>query len=153
MTEPHKMLLPEEIKDTKKLQLQSLLTFALELGYKCYWFDQNSFYSEHKGITRISFKTMVDLHNHGSKRCTDLLGFIKKKSPFEFNEYVWARAKAAKIVNRVFLQYSKKESEIICHKHIVSFPYPSYEQLFLKNCKSLGLKSITDEMISELYEE
>jgi len=136
MTDPAKILLPEEIKDTKYLQIESLLRFGEELGFYGMLFSPSNFYSEHKGIGIISFHTLVDLYNNsGPKYCLDFHGQRRNNTAFALDEYVWTRANAAKIVNRVFLQASKKTGEITCHKHIVNFCHPSYEKLFLKNLK------------------
>lgn len=138
MTEPHKILAPEEIKNTYDLQLDSLIMFAEELGFyrNCCFGNAGQFFSVHKGLETVSLSTMVDLYNSSApKYSLDLYGNRRNKTAFKLNEYRWTRANAVKIVNRVFLQFNKKTQEIQCHKHIVSFPHQSYEELFLKNLK------------------
>lgn len=138
MTDPAKILAPEEIKNTYELQLESLVLFAEELGfYRDRVFgNAGQFFSDHKGLETVSLRKMVDLYNSsGPIYSDDFNGSHIDKTAFKLNRYVWTRANAAKIVNRVFLQYNKKTQEIQCHKHIVSFPHENYEKLFLKNLK------------------
>jgi len=137
MTDAAKMLLPEEIKNTYQLQLDSLLMFAEELGfYQNLFGNPGQFFSNNKGLEIVSFSTIVDLYNESSpKYCVGLDGNRRNKTAFALSEYSWTRANAVKIVNRVFLQYNKKTQEIQCHKYIVNFCKPSYEKLFLKNLK------------------
>lgn len=122
-----------EMKDTKHLQLKSLYGFAEQLGY---WynllggnFDNDEYVL--RGIASdkntISFKTMVMLHNQENY---DNHG--KEYERFGFSLYDWNKAKAAKIVQHVNLTVNKKKKTIHCHKHLVKFVKPYYEEMFLK---------------------
>lgn len=135
MTDPKNFLAPEEIKDTQSLQYLSLIRFGEELGFTASMFLPSNFVSGNPATFDISFHTLVNLYNSsGPKYSEDLNGNRRNAGAFELNEYLWTRANAVKIVNRVFLQCSKKTQKITCHKHIVSFVKPSYEEIFLPRC-------------------
>lgn len=118
-----------EIKDTKHLQVQSLGEFMNQLGYymtlDCHFQWDHYYKSSDKQI--ISFKTAVMLHNQENY---DNHG--KEYERFGFSLYDWNKAKAAKIVQHINLTANKKKKSIYCHKHLVKFVKPYYEEMFLK---------------------
>lgn len=122
-----------EIKDTKSLQIKSVNEFAGGLGY---FLSRNGFFMtlpevsgawEYCDKNIISFKTMVMLHNHENY---DNHG--REYERFGFDLHKWNKAKSAKIVQNVNLTANKKKKSIHCHKHLVKFVKPYYEQMFLK---------------------
>lgn len=121
-----------EIKGTKDLQLCSLQEFAYMLGYalNCAGYFEDHLFADYGSNTdknRISFRTMVMLHNEGN---IDNHGKVYQR--FGFDLYSWERAKSAKIVDHVSLMMNKKNKSIHCNKHLVKFVKPFYEQIFLK---------------------
>lgn len=124
---------PIEMKNTEHLQMRSLLAFASALGYfmsNDFWWDANHFYSalpENKHRSCVSFSTMVRLHN---LQGVDWHGKTFKE-PFNFDEYAITKARAAKIVQQVHLQFSKKKNMVLCQKHWVKFEKLGYERIFL----------------------
>jgi hypothetical protein len=100
------------------------------------WFLSNpgfvSFSHKNKGRSNISFKMAVDLYNGRSVKCV-FNKPPKKLCLWSFDDYSLAKAKAARILNSVKLQYCKKTKTIICQDHRVSFTTPSYAKLFLDN--------------------
>lgn len=124
---------PIEMQNTENLQMKSLLAFANALGYSFsdnFWWDTDHFYSclpENKHRSCVSINTMVRLHN---LQGVDWHGKTFKE-PFDFNEYAITKARAAKIVQQVHLQFSKKKNQIVCQKHWVKFEKSSYSYLFL----------------------
>lgn len=116
-----------EIKDTESLQVKSLIAFAEQLDY---WINFSCTFVSKKWSTDkpiISFKTMVMLHNQENY---DNHG--QEYERFGFSLYDWNKAKAAKIVQHVNLTANKKKKTIYCHKHLVKFVKPYYEEMFLK---------------------
>jgi hypothetical protein len=121
-----------EVKDTKDLQLCSLQEFASVLGYWLTpfgYFEDNLFTDFDCGSekNRLSFKTMVMLHNQ--ENCDN---HGREYERFGFDLYTWNKAKSAKIVHHVNLTANKKNKTVHCHKHLVKFVKPYYEQMFLK---------------------
>lgn len=120
-----------ELKDTKGVQLRSLIEFAKQLGFWLTpfgYFEDNLFtdFETYSDKNRVSFKTMVDLHNNLNY---DNHGKVYER--FGFDLYRWERAKGCKIVERVSLIMNKKTKYIHCNKHLVKFVKPFYEQMFL----------------------
>lgn len=125
----------DDVKPTEFLQRQSLIEFMRCLGYNFAddWFTQNEyFFSNHpknKGRNNISVQTAVKLHNgelidtHGKRF----------REPFDFDEYSFVRAQAAKIVKICKLQYSKKDHRFVVQSHKVQFVRPSYYHIFMEN--------------------
>lgn len=130
MTAQENMLTPEEIKNTEKIQLKSLVGFMAGLGYeyKRDWPCRSPayFYSyeySNKARQRISFQTSCKLHNgyylewHGKKF----------DPPFDFDPYSIKKALAAKIVVQCHLQQNKKTGFIRASSQLVQFVEPVYE--------------------------
>lgn len=120
-----KWLQPEEIIDSKKVQMKSLDEFAKGLGYTrnvagCFWSDDY----DNKKRRNISFSTMVQLHNNHFQ---DWHGGNYFKAPFNFSTYKIRKARAGKIVHKVSLQMSKKTKYIRVSSNIVSFCFQEYE--------------------------
>lgn len=130
MTATENILLPEEIIDTKYLQLTSLRNFMSELCYEpvysvtgITYFESDAFCN--KARATISFSTAVKLHNGyyldwGGKDF---------KEPFNFGVYKFKRAKAARIVEVVNLQKSRKNGIIKPTSNLVNFVDPAYEYM------------------------
>lgn len=121
---------------TKYLQIRSVCAFMevfnyyLDVDGKFY---NNTTYKEKpvlKGCETISFRTAVMLHNfenidwHGDNF----------REPFNTDKYTFNKARASKIVEKVFLQATRHGS-IICHKHLVKFCDPFYQYIFLEDSK------------------
>jgi len=131
----------EEILDTKKLQLFALDEFMSALKYqRIGWANGHVTYqSEHRknrGREVISFKKATDLYNGNSVKC------IFGKPPislslWSFDDYTVAKAKAARPLKGIKLQFCKKTRQIIVQDHRVQFVLEIYSRLFLNN-KYLG---------------
>lgn len=120
-----KWIQPEEMIDSKQVQMKSLTEFAKGLGYHL---DLGKhFYSvefDNKKRRNISFSTMVKLHNNHFQ---DWYGGDRFKAPFNFSTYKIRNARAGKIVNKVSLQLSKKTGYIRAASNLVSFCFTEYE--------------------------
>ena len=120
-----KWIQPEDMVDSKQVQMKSLTEFAKGLGYtrnllKGY-FSSNDY--DNKKRRNISFATMVKLHNnyyHDTHQ-----NYLKW--PFNFSTYKIRKAKAAKIINICHLQMNKKTGYIRATSNIVSFTFQEYE--------------------------
>lgn len=120
-----KWIQPEEMVDTKNLQLKSLTEFAKGLGYTRVGYNQFTSYDfDNKKRRNISFATMVKLHNNHFQ---DWHGGNYFKAPFNFSTYKIRKARAGKIVHKVSLQMSKKTGYIRVSSNIVSFTHQEYE--------------------------
>ena len=120
-----KWIQPEEMVDSKQVQMKSLAEFAKGLGYHLEF--GNRFYSadfDNKKRRNISFATMVQLHNNHYQ---DWHGGNYFKAPFNFSTYKIRKARAGKIVHKVSLQMSKKTGYIRVSSNIVSFTHQEYE--------------------------
>lgn len=128
---------PEEIIDTRKLQMHSLcqMMAALHYEYVPYLASPPRFESKHysnKGREFVSFSSAVKLHNGNSVKC--IFGKPPEKlTIWSFNDYDLTRAKAARIVRSVKLQQCKATNTIIVQDHRVEFILGSYKNLFLNN--------------------
>ena len=121
-----------KIKDSSKIQLQSVKNFLSELGYT-YIAKDCSFYCAYpsaKARSWVSLRTATLLHNgnlmdwHGKRfedGCFDNI----------LEEWI-ASAKKAKIVHTVYLQRCKKGNYIKTQKHLVKFVEPENSLLLLK---------------------
>lgn len=130
--------LPEDIIDTKALQLFALKEFMSSLNYQYVGggiITSPHFYSNHfsnKGRENIGFSSAVKLFNGNSVKC------IFGKPPatlsiWSFNDYFITKAKASRILQSVKLQLCKSTKTIICQDHRVKFITPSFKALFLGN--------------------
>lgn len=128
---------PDEIVDTRKLQLFSLVQMmkALHYEYVPYLASPPRFESSHysnKGREFVSFGSAVKLYNGNSVKC--VFGRPPARlSIWSFNDYDVAQAKAARIVRSIKLQQCKATNTIIVQDHRVSFILHSYKDLFLYN--------------------
>ena len=123
------------MKNTEHLQTISLLEFAKALnlvptqdaeGNK--WFE-----SEEKGMQRISIQTVINLHNGYWYPAVERKGYsyCKGYESFVGSNYLITRALAAKIVNKVKAQYSKKKKRMVFQSQIISFVDPDYYDIFM----------------------
>lgn len=127
----------DEILDTKSLQLFALDEFMSALKYKrVHWASGNiTFESSHyknKGRSTISFLKATELYNNHSVKCV----FGKppsKLSLWSFDDYTVAKAKAARPLKGIKLQFCKTTHQIIVQDHRVQFTLESYSRLFLNN--------------------
>ena len=120
-----KWIQPEEMMDSKKVQMKSLTEFAKGLGYQLEL--GKHFYSpefENRKRRNISFATMTKLHNNHFQ---DWHGGDRFKAPFNFSTYKIRKARAGKIVHKVSLTMSKKTGYIRAASNIVSFTHQEYE--------------------------
>jgi len=133
---------PDEIVDTKSLQLFTLREFMKCLNYDfvegTLW-SNPFFHSSHhsnKGRNIIGFVGALKLYNGNSVKC--VFGKPPEKlSLWSFNDYQIAKAKAARILVRLKLQLCKSTKTILVQDHRVEFTLKSYSKLFLSN-KYLG---------------
>lgn len=128
----------QDILDTRQLQIHSLKAMMKALGYEyeeSFIISHPYFYSyeySNKGRNYISIKTAIDLYNDRSVKCV----FGKppaQLSIWSFDDYSIAKAKAARILKSVKLQYCRQTKQIICQDHRVQFCLESYSRLFLGN--------------------
>lgn len=128
---------PDEIVDTRKLQLFSLVLMMKRLHYEYvpYLASPPRFESSHysnKGREFVSFGSAVKLYNGNSVKC--VFGRPPARlSLWSFNDYDVAQAKAARIVRSIKLQQCKATNTIIVQDHRVGFILHSYKDLFLYN--------------------
>lgn len=127
----------DEIVDTRTLQLFALKEFMKVLNYDYveYRGHPHRFESKHplnKGRKTIAFNRAVKLYNGNSVKCV----FGRPPSHltlWSFNDYIVAKAKAARILVGVKLQMCMSTKQIIVQDHRVQFTMPSYPRLFLNN--------------------
>lgn len=120
-----KWIQPEEMIDSKKVQMKSLTEFAKGLGYTRN--ISGSFWSsdyDNKKRRNISFITMVKLHNNHFQ---DWHGGDRFEAPYNFSTYKIRKARAGKIVHTVSLTMSKKTKYVRVSSNIVSFTHQEYE--------------------------
>lgn len=116
-------------KDTKSLQLSSVIQFMEQLQYE--WMAcSKCFESNHpinKGCSIISLTTAIAMHNG---LYNERHGIPTLEYPFESMPWKWVEAsKQAKIVTSVSLQHSRKRG-IICQKMWVRFCETDNGKLF-----------------------
>lgn len=127
----------EDIVDTRKLQMYSLVQMMKRLHYEYipYLASPPRFESSHysnKGREFVSFGSAVKLYNGNSVKC--VFGRPPEHlSLWSFNDYDVAQAKAARIVRSIKLQQCKSTNTIIVQDHRVQFVLESYSRLFLNN--------------------
>ena len=127
----------DEIVDTRTLQLFALKEFMKILNYDYveYRGHPHRFESKHplnKGRKTVAFNRAVKLYNGNSVKCV----FGRPPSHltlWSFNDYIVAKAKAARILVGVKLQMCMSTKQIIVQDHRVQFTIPSYSKLFLNN--------------------
>lgn len=133
---------PDEIVDTRKLQIHALKEMMNGLGYvfrpstinsQAYFYSAN--YSN-KGRNKISVKSAISLYNGNSVKC------VFGRPPefltiWSFDDFSVAKAKAARILKSLKIQYCWQTKQIIVQDHRVQFTLESYSRLFLNN-KHLG---------------
>lgn len=134
--------LPEDIIDTRQLQIYALKQMMSALGYDLMkssvegnWHFHSNQYSN-KGREKISVRTAVKLYNGDTAKC------VFGRPPhyltiWAFDDFSIAKAKASRILRSIKLQYCRQTKVIICQDHRVQFITPSYAKLFLNN-KYLG---------------
>lgn len=129
-----KMLTPDEIKDSTKLQLYSLVSYLEALGYHFMinatgnsWFASGEYVNKARSI--ISFSTAVDIYNRRYKRHNKL----EMDYPFDFSTYALTKAEATRIVNFCNLQMNKKTGYIKATSNLVSFTKYEYYEAFIKS--------------------
>lgn len=133
---------PDEILDTKRLQIFALKEFMYALGYHyivystwTHRFESNKF--SNKGRKVLSFKKAVDLYNNNTAKC--VFGRPPSKlSIWSFDDYTIAKAKASRVLKGIKLQFCKQTNQVVCQDHRVQFTIESYSRLFLNN-KYLGV--------------
>lgn len=123
-----------EIKDTAKLQIHSVVVFAGALGYEPVFHTDGGllkFKSERQreiGQEYLSVNTMISLHNRGPGIAIRMLQDGDKVS---FNELYRDRlgedlltmlfAGTCKVVTKAHLTYSKKSRDFIVNCHKINF--------------------------------
>lgn len=128
----------EDIVDTRKLQIHALKEMMKGLGYVFRPSTINSqayFYSadySNKGRSRISVKSAIGLYNGNSVKC------VFGRPPqfltiWSFDDFSVAKAKAARILKSLKIQYCWQTKQIIVQDHRVQFTIESYSRLFLNN--------------------
>lgn len=116
-----------ELKDTMKLQKESLDGFAANLCYS--WDKEQGNYAtwdDNSAMTRVSLDTMQNWHNgnfssyglyswHGEDIIVEAAKLIGVK-PNNLQ-----RAVNSKLVQTTHLQYSKKQRKLLCTDHQIQF--------------------------------
>lgn len=132
MQEP-KIIVGDVAIDSKQIQLLSLTNFARVLGYEVVG-DKGKYHfsSDNKRRTRVSFQTMVKMHN---TNCS-VDYYWKMSSPSTKPSYIWnipplqaQSAIDAKVVHTIYIQHKRKTNQLVCHKMWVKFTDPAYEAL------------------------
>lgn len=130
--------LPEDIIDTRRLQIHALKEMMKGLGYvfrpstavtQAYFCSSD--YSN-KGRSRLSVKSCIDLYNGNSVKCV----FGRPPSfltIWSFDDFSVAKAKASRILKSLKIQYCWQTKQILVQDHRVQFITPSYKALFLNN--------------------
>lgn len=130
--------LPEDIIDTRKLQIYALEQMMSALGYGLMkssvegnWYFHSNKYSN-KGREKISIRTAIKLFNGDTARC------VFGRPPqhltiWAFDDFSIAKAKASRILRSLKIQYCRQTKQIIVQDHRVQFITPSYKALFLNN--------------------
>lgn len=133
---------PEDIVDTRQLQIYALKQMMSALGYDLMkssvegnWHFHSNSYSN-KGREKVSIRKAIKLYNGETARC------VFGRPPehltiWSFDDFSVAKAKASRILKSVKLQYCRQTKQIICQDHRVQFILHSYKALFLNN-KYLG---------------
>lgn len=113
----------EQIKDTKYIQLQSLIEFMSALGYR-YAPSTRKFYDDlNRGTDVVRFNTAVTLHNNPAILTCNW-------HPFHTDWYTYIKAYHSRVVRKVKLQ-SDKEGYVKCQSHKIEFMFEDYYALFL----------------------
>ena len=122
----------EQIQNTTRIQIQSVINFLQELGYTYFPNDgvfESIGYETNKASKTISFATAVRLHNGGLTECHGKYF----NHPFDKIPADWiVAAHRAKIVHRAKLQYNKRTGSVITQSHMVSFVNQENVSLFIK---------------------
>jgi len=128
-------------QDTKELQMYSVIQFMSAIGYTLHRTQQGGlvFVYDNADVKvekqTLSVQTAIRLHNAdwcgmgAIHRSPCMLGF-----KFYTDIYTITQAKAAKVVEKVKLQYCKRSKSLkLQHEsgHMVRFVNPSYQYLFL----------------------
>lgn len=127
----------DEIIDTRKLQIHSLKEMMAALGYKYEeWVGSDPyFYSDkylNKGRNIISTASAINLYNNNSVKC--IFGKPPSKlSIWSFDDHSIAKAKAARILKSIKIQYCYQTKNILVQDHRVKFCLESYKNLYLGN--------------------
>lgn len=128
---------PDEIVDTKALQLFSLVQMMKGLHYEYIPYKASAprFESKHysnKGREFISLSSAIKLYNGSPLKC--VFGRPPEKlTIWKFDDYSVAQAKAARVLKSVKLQFCKATKTLIVQDHRVQFVLSSYKELFLHN--------------------
>jgi len=133
--------------DTKRVQLNSLISFMTALGYDYCPSFNNTFAARYKegfkGCEILSLNTAVNLHNAVWENVPDLkviapkFSFVRKfgggyfPSTFFLDTYTLNMATGSKIVSKVCL-HSGKNGVLLCYKQQVRWVDTRYEDLFLE---------------------
>lgn len=131
----------EEILNTKQLQLFALDEFMSALKYsRTTWANSHVTYEsgdyKNKGREVLSFRKCVELYNGNSMKC--IFGRPPSKlTLWSWDDYTVAKAKAARPLRSLKLQFCKNTHQIIVQDHRIQFTLESYSKIFL-NDKHLG---------------
>lgn len=132
--------------NTKYLQVRSVVEFMDKLGYDYYPYNDTFMFKNHhqgfKGCNTLSFLTATRLHNDqwtkgnfNNGYLVPNFSFVPKmdggyyETTFKIDAYTLNKAKAAKIVEQVFIHASNHGFK--CYKEQVKLCDESYEALFL----------------------
>ena len=123
------------IKDTKAIQVRSVVDFMLPLGFYpvhkagIVYFEKDLDAYETSNTPYISVNTAIRLHNEGfpitarswiSLRGKELLAAYMDSLPIKITPVQLKQAKASKIVDTAKLQFSHKKG-IICQSHWIKW--------------------------------
>lgn len=113
----------EQIKDTKHIQLQSLVAFMNQLGYTYDSYSSKFYDIYNRGKEVVRFNTAVTLHNNPAFLIFDW-------HPFHTDRYAYVKAYHSRIVRKVKLQ-SDRRGNVKCQSHKVEFLEFDYYDLFM----------------------
>ena len=130
-----KEILPQSfvLEDTQGVQMNSLLFFMRVLGYK---YNEDGYFLNDMKVNsardrlRIHFSTAVSLHNGfiGVKGATTKISGRDYRAEYIMDSFGVSRetalvAEMCKSVDYIYLQYSKKQRKVLCHKFLVKGYY------------------------------
>lgn len=114
----------EQIKDTKYIQLQSLVAFMDQLGYSYDSYSSKFYDIYNPGKEVVRFNTAVELHNN------PVLLIVNESHPFHTDRYTYIKAYHSRIVLKVKLQ-SDRHGNVKCQSNKVKFVFEDYYDLFM----------------------
>lgn len=117
--------------NTKALQQQVLDDFAFHLGYdrdhSTGNYKRDLYYTSHSPFRRLNYNTMVMLYNRVAQATSIsdnklfLLNVIAVYFPKQMQTLLIKAISCETPIETIYLQRSKKQNKILCHKHQIKF--------------------------------